>query len=333
MKKWLAAWAFSLLSTGVWAEEPLIDLASEVQPAVAEQGQVQTQSEPDPESKSSESTEPAASNTDGATNKSDTKPDKPSLPPVVAEPAEWGYVAEQAPRYWAQLDSRYQTCALGKNQSPINLTSQQAVQTRGLPALDIAYRDVPLRLIHSDHGLRGNYPLGSYIQLGKQRYELTHYTFHTPSEHHIEGFAYPMEIQLMHRNGEGNQVVMSVIVQEGENNEQLATILKNLPNKKDKLQVFEKVNFNPVKFLPGDKRFYRYIGSMTQPPCEEGVVWLVFSKPIQASISQLVKLNELMGDNARPLQGLNGRVPMKSWMQESADSHPAQSSPGYYFDY
>lgn len=329
MKKWLAAWAFSLLSTGVWAEEPLIDLASEVEPEVAEQVSTEPADETTEESESTNSNDSDSEEKDAENNQ---KTAKPSLPPVLAEPADWGYVAEQGPRYWAQLDSRYQTCALGKNQSPINLTSQQAVHTRGLPALDIAYREVPLRLIHSDHGLRGNYPLGSYIQLGKQRYELTHYTFHTPSEHHIEGFAYPMEIQLMHRNGEGHQVVISVIVQEGENNEQLATILNNLPNQKDKLQVFEKLNFNPVKFLPADKRFYRYIGSMTQPPCDEGVVWLVFSKPIQASISQLVKLNELMGDNARPLQGLNGRVPMKSWMQES-DSHPAQSSPGYYFDY
>lgn len=330
MKKWLAIWALSLLSISVWAQDPLIDLASEIEPEAAEQGADDVQ----PATESSEDSESADANGTDAENKSEqkAKPKPASLPPVLAEPAEWGYVAEQAPRYWAQLDTRYQTCGLGKNQSPINLTSQQAVHTRGLPALDIAYREVPLRLIHSNHGLRGNYPLGSYIQLGKQRYELTHYTFHTPSEHHIEGFAYPMEIQLMHRNGDGHQVVMSVIVQEGENNEQLATILNNLPNEKDKLQVFEKIGFNPVKFLPSDKRFYRYIGSMTQPPCDEGVIWLVFSKPIQASISQLVKMNELMGDNARPLQGLNGRVPMKSWMQES-DNHPSQTSPGYYFDY
>lgn len=329
MKKWLMAWAWSLLATSVWAEEPLIDLASEIQPAAVEQGEAPNQTPTD--SESAEGSDTAASEAQTEENKSETKAES-NRPAVLAEPAEWGYLAEQAPRYWAQLDSRYQTCGLGKNQSPINLTSQQAVHTRGLAALDIAYRDVPLRLIHSDHGLRGNYPLGSYIQLGKQRYELTHYTFHTPSEHHIEGFAYPMEIQLMHRNGEGEQVVMSVIVQEGENNEQLATILKNLPKTKDNLQVFEKVTFNPVKFLPSDKRFYRYAGSMTQPPCDEGVIWLVFSKPIQASISQLVALNKLMGDNARPLQGLNGRVPMKSWMQET-DDHPSQSSPGYYFDY
>ncbi|MBE0494349.1 MAG: carbonic anhydrase family protein [Thiomicrospira sp.] len=324
MNKWLAVWALSLLSAGVWAEDPLIDLASEIESEAIEQGVADTQ----PATQTAQDSEQASSESSAT----DPQPSTPSLASVLAEPAEWGYVAEKAPRYWAQLDSRYQTCALGKNQSPINLTSQQAVHTRGLPALDIAYRDVPLRLIHSDHGLRGNYPLGSYIRLGEQRYELTHYTFHTPSEHHIEGFAYPMEIHLVHRNGEGHQVVMSVIVQEGENNEQLDTILNNLPNEKDKLQVFERVNFNPVKFLPADKRFYRYIGSMTQPPCNEGVVWLVFTKPIQASIGQLVRLNELMGDNARPLQGLNGRVPMKSWMQGS-DAHPSQSSPGYYFDY
>lgn len=324
MKKWLAAWLLSLASTGVWAETPLIDLASEIQP------------EPSEQTEQADSDEASANELDGQDNaessQGSVQTNQPVLPPVLAEPAEWGYLGENGPRYWAQLDSRYQACVLGKSQSPINLTSQQAVYTRGLPSLDIAYREVPLRLIHTSHGLRGNYPLGSYIQLDKARYELMHYRFHTPSEHHLEGFAYPMEIQLVHRNGEGEQVIMSLIVQEGEHNEQLAVILNNLPKQQDKLQVFEKVNFNPARLLPVDKRFYRYVGSATQPPCNEGVVWLVFAKPIQASIGQLIRLNELMGDNARPLQGLNGRVPMKSWMQES-DRQPTQTSPGYYFDY
>lgn len=327
MKKWLAAMALSFLTTGVWAEEPLIDLASEIEPEAVEPTAGLVGSKPAPKARLNDL---GASD---ASQEMSVKATQSSLPPVLREPAIWGYTDKIAPRYWGHLDARYATCVTGKSQSPINLTENQAVHTSGLPSLDISYRDVPLRLIHSDHGLRGNYPLGSFIRLGEQRFELTHYQFHTPSEHHLEGFAYPMEIQLVHRDGEGRHVIMSVIVQEGETNDALTGILNNLPTEKDALQVFERVNFNPVGFLPTDKRFFRYVGSMTTPPCNEGVVWLVFKTPIQASIGQLVKMNELMGENVRPLQGLNGRVPMKSWTLNTGANHPAQMSPGYYFDY
>ena len=311
MRKWLLGFV-CLVSTAAWADGPLIDLAAEINPDLA------SQVEPPP-------TPPAKTE--------EVKAEPEAVAPAISiEPAKWGYEGELAPHLWARLDSRYVLCEQGKSQSPIDLRDNQAVLTRGMPGLDVAYREVPLRLILSDHGLRGEYPLGSYIRLGEQRYELTHYPLHTPSEHHLDGFAYPMEVQLHHRDGDGHRVVLSIIVQEGKTNPHLATLLQNIPQQRDKLQVFEQVNFNPVRFLPQNKRFYRYVGSMTTPPCQEGVVWLVFQQPIDASVSQLVQLHELMGDNVRPLQPLNGRLPLKSWLDASG-SEPRQSGVGYYFDY
>jgi carbonic anhydrase len=313
MKKWLFGCLW-MLSMAVYADGPLVDLAAEINPELAKEAepsapQVEKPAEPKP---------PAAQ--------------EEPVPAVETSPAKWGYLPDVAPHLWGKLDARYLLCDEGKSQSPIDLRESQAVLTRGMPGLDVAYREVPLRLILSDHGLRGEYPLGSYIRLGEQRYEFTHYTLHTPSEHHLDGFAYPMEIQLHHRDGDGHQVVLSVIVQEGKANPHLTTLLQNIPKQRDKLEVFEPVNFNPVRFLPQNKRFYRYVGSMTTPPCQEGVVWLVFQQPIDASVSQLVQFQQLMGENVRPLQPLNGRLPLKSWLDASG-SAPPQSGVGYYFDY
>ena len=325
MKKALVLWMMWIASAA-WAQEPpLIDLAAEVQPAVVNE----QANEAEPETLTPEQTTESEAKQDDEAAKAKQKTQQAEM--ESAKPAEWGYAGEIAPRYWGRLDVRYALCDAGKTQSPINLVDKQAVNTRGLPGLDIAYREVPLRLKLTEHDLIGEYPLGSYIMLGDERYEFTHYQFKTPSEHHIGGFAYPMEIQLYHRDGEGRQVVMSVIVQEGEANETLQTILNNAPKDKNLLQVFEKLDFNPAKFLPSKKEFYRYLGSNTQPPCEQGVVWLVFKQPIQASIGQLIKMHDLVGDNVRPLQPLNGRIPLKSWMSERTDEPRVGS--GYYFDY
>lgn len=320
MKKWYALWVL-LFSPLVLAQEPpLIDLASEIQPTSEQSIELEAMNSTG-EAEASEAQE-------NANNQIKENGQQPALD---QKPAEWGYSNALAPRYWADLDPRYALCGQGQSQSPINLNEKQAVNTQGLPSLDIAYREVPLRLKRTAHDLIGEYPLGSYIKLGKARYEFTHYQFKTPSEHHIGGFAYPMEIQLFHRNGEGQQAVISVIVQEGEGNETLQTILNSVPKEPDVLQVFEKLNFNPARFLPAQKQFYRYLGSLTQPPCEQGVIWLVFKNPVQASIGQLIKMNQVVGDNVRPVQPLNGRIPMKSWMSERSDA-PAVGK-GYYFDY
>lgn len=328
MKKWL--WMLMLCVatvSGAQEEPPLIDLAAEVAPnaAVTEQ-----QTEAQAEKKAIDAINQEVQTKFEAMTRTEAEK-KPASPEVrlSTEPAEWGYLDQVAPRFWSQLDARYALCGTGKSQSPINLRDDQAINTGGLPALDIAYREVPYRVKHTNHGLQADYPLGSYIRLGDKRYELTHYVFRTPSEHQLEGFAYPMEIQLVHRNGEGEHAVISVIVREGKANNHLNTILNNLPTERDKVQVFENVEFNPARFLPANKLFYRYVGSLTTPPCTEGTVWIVFKQPIEASVAQLVKMNELMGNNARPLQPLHGRLPLKSWSDKSG-SDSNRSMDNYY---
>lgn len=327
MKKALVLWMMWVASAA-WAQEPpLIDLASELQ---------QTGGDIEPPAPPTASEQPKALELQPVTKpNTKTEPEsKPVVePPKQVEPAKWSYAAETAPRFWGKLDARYAMCDQGLSQSPINLADRQSVNTSGLPGLDIAYREMALRLNLTDYDLVGEYPLGSYIKLGDERYEFTHYQFKTPSEHHIGGFAYPMEIQLYHRDGEGRHVVMSIIVQEGDYNEPLQTIINNIPRQRNKLKVFEKLNFNPVQFLPEQKEFYRYMGSLTQPPCSQGVVWMVFKQPIEASIGQLMRINQVLGDNVRPIQAVNGRIVMKSWMSDTANASQRRPTTGYYYEY
>ncbi|MCF6346164.1 MAG: carbonic anhydrase family protein [Thiomicrorhabdus sp.] len=238
------------------------------------------------------------------------------------KPKNWRYSGKEGPRYWSDLSPENKQCKAGKNQSPINLKDKAALDTVGLPTLDIYYRDVPLKVINTGHTLQVNYPLGSYIKLGNDRYELLQFHFHTPSEHQKDGFNYPMEAHLVHRDGEGNHVILGVIFQEGEVNPALNILLKNLPKKVGKQELHRRASLNPAKFLPGNTEFYKYSGSLTKPPCSEGVIWMVFKQPIDASAEQIQTLNDIMGDNARPVQPNYARSLLKSWLDPSQEQEP-----------
>jgi len=228
----------------------------------------------------------------------------------------WGYTGEGGPRHWGDLAPENISCKIGKNQSPIDLRDKAAVGTTGLPQLDIHYRDVPLKIVNNGHTLRVNYPLGSYIKVGGHRYELLQFHFHTPSEHKKEGFNYPMEAHLVHKDGDGNLAVIGVIFQEGEENPQVQTLLDNLPKTIGKQEIHRNASLNPVMFFPGNTEFYKYSGSLTTPPCSEGVYWMVFKHPIEASAEQLEAMNEVLGENARPTQPVNSRAMLKSWAEQ-----------------
>lgn len=290
-----------------FAEEPLVDLASELAKIKKENNSTTI---PDDPGAQSNQNSPAGNEAKSADNSSSGQ--------IQGE--QWSYAGQTGPRYWGGLSPDYLQCQLGKNQSPIDLREKRAVGSQGLPELDIRYRDVPLKIIDTGHSIQVNYPLGSYIRLGGKRYELMHYEFHTPSEHQKEGFNYPMEVQLVHKDGDENYVVMGILFQEGEENPAINTLLQHIPKEVGKQQLHEKASLNPVKFLPANTDFFKYSGSLTTPPCHEGVYWMVFKQPIQASAAQIIKLNEILGENARPVQNINSRSLLKSWLEVEPDT-------------
>lgn len=250
---------------------------------------------------------------------------KPKVDTTDEHAIHWGYTGPSGPNHWGELAPENISCKIGKNQSPIDLRDKAAVGTTGLPQLDVVYQDVPLKVINNGHTVQVNYPLGSYIKVGGHRYELLQFNFHTPSEHKKEGFNYPMEMHLVHKDGDGHLAVMGILFQEGEENETLDTLMSHLPRDVGKQHVYKNASLNPASFIPGNTDFYKYSGSLTTPPCSEGVYWMVFKTPIQASAGQIQQMNDLMGDNSRPFQEMNARAVLKSWAE------PLDEPPLYEF--
>lgn len=302
----LSSWTFPTIAQ---AEEPLIDLASELANIKEENNSLTIPD--DPGAQQAENEKPST-----AGGQALQQGEEFAMPLN----APWSYRGQTGPRYWGSLSPDYLPCEMGKSQSPIDLREKTSVGTQGLPELDIRYRDVPLKILQTDYTLQVNYPLGSYIKVGGKRYELMHYKFHTPSEHQKEGFNYPLEVQIVHKDGDDNHAIIAILFQEGERNPVLDELLNYLPKEKNTQQLHEKVSLNPVRFLPANTEFFKYSGSLTQPPCSEGVYWMVFKHPIQASAAQIIKLNEVLGENARPVQNLNARTLLKSWLQIEPDT-------------
>lgn len=307
-------WGLLGVTSSVFAADPpLLDLSAEADQAAQAEAQANLSSVQLPDKPTAASATPA---------ENEAIPEE--LGPIIPL---WSYYGNSAPRYWGQLTPEFALCDTGRNQSPINLKENAAVGTSGLAALDVHYRSTPLKIINTDYRIQVNYPLGNYIRLGRERYELLHFRLHTPSEHQKDGFNYPMEVQLVHKDGEGNHVVIAMLFQEGKFNRVLQKLIDHLPEQVEQEMYHEKVKFNPAKFFPRNTDFFKYSGSLTTPPCTEGVYWMVFKQPLEASYKQIQKINEIMGDNARPIQPLFSRDILKSW------SEPTQAKPIPFYEY
>ena len=290
------------------ASAPLIDLGAEATGG-AHAAPAMVAPEPEPAKVPAKKADAHAAKADGH-----------DAPHKEAHPPHWAYSGSEGPRYWGELAKEFGLCKTGKNQSPIDLKESTAVGTTGLPGFDVYYRDVPMKIINNGHTIQVSVPLGSYIKIGDHRFELLQYHFHTPSEHQKNGFNYPMEVHLVHKDGDGNLAVIGVIFQEGKENEYLADMLMHLPKEVGKEQIVKTVTVNPSKMFPMNKQFFKYSGSLTTPPCSEGVYWMVFKEPVEVSPEQIQQMNEIMGENARPVQPQNSRSLLKSYPDRDAQN-------------
>ena len=315
----LLGWSVAALASGHGSVPLLIDLEKE-----AEQNSHAVSTH----TKSHEKSKPAVTSHQAKPH-SNTHQANKSTHSKSTHAVHWSYSGEGGPSHWGDLDPKYQMCKIGRNQSPVNLMDKTAVNTVGLPGFDVYYRDAPMKIIYNGHTLQINYPLGSYISINGNRYELLQFHFHTPSEHQKNGFNYPMEMHIVHKDGQGNLAVIGILFQEGEENEDLADIIRYLPKDTGKEHLHKYVKVNPVKFFPESKLFYKYSGSLTTPPCSEGVYWMVFKQPVEASAEQLQAMKALMGDNNRPVQPYFSRSILKSWNGAPAAMDMMPLTPGY----
>lgn len=220
----------------------------------------------------------------------------------VRSPGAWGYGQTNGPSQWAKLSRDYFWCGIGKNQSPIDIRRED-VLTTDLRAIEFAYGPVNGRLRRDNGVLTLQVVSGKAAITDEQhRFALTAIQFHSPSEHTDGGNHYPLEVQLVHKDKDGNVAVVAVWFRRDEDNPALGEILAAAQKKGG-----ASVSLDPGKLLPPTTDFYRYNGSLTTPPCTEGVRWYVMSEVAEASEEQLRAFLSLTGRNNRPVQPLNAR--------------------------
>jgi len=223
------------------------------------------------------------------------------------EKAHWGYSGHQGPEQWAQLSGDNLTCD-GKNQSPINLTGFIEAD---LAPLTFNYQQGGEQVINNGHTVQVNYQQGSSLTIDGKQFNLLQFHFHAPSENHINGQSYPLEAHLVHTDKNGNLAVVAVMFTLGKSNNLLAKAWQKMPNHAgEKYDLINKVNV--AELLPKNRDYYRFNGSLTTPPCSEGVRWFVMKDAVTASKAQIKNFESALHEaNNRPIQPLNARVVMQ----------------------
>ncbi len=217
----------------------------------------------------------------------------------------WTYSGAEGPEQWGKLAAEFAPCAAGKNQSPVNLT---AMIDGNLPEISFAYQAGGNEIINNGHTVQVNYRAGSSITLGGQLFELKQFHFHAPSENTIEGNAFALEAHFVHADKDGNLAVIGVMFNEGEANPELEKAWAQMPEKANEKQTLTSA-VDAAALLPSNRDYYRFNGSLTTPPCTEGVRWLVLKTPLTASAAQIEKFTHTMHHpNNRPIQPINARI-------------------------
>lgn len=227
---------------------------------------------------------------------------KASAPAGADTGAEWKWGGDLGPSHWGSLDPSFALCDTGRRQSPVDLTGAQHAPTS---ALRLAYHHATFRTVDNGHTIEAEVEgRAGGIVLGSTRYELVQFHFHAPSEHTLAGRGYAMELHLVHRAADGRLAVIGVLIREGGENAALAELFEHVPAK----GAAGELELDPSALLPPDRAGYRYEGSLTTPPCTEGVRWIVMREPIELSAGQLLAFKHRYFGTVRPVQPLNGRM-------------------------
>jgi carbonic anhydrase len=213
----------------------------------------------------------------------------------------WSYGGDMGPANWASIDEAYAACA-GPQQSPVDLAADDEAQQVNI---ELDYEAALGTLFDTGHGVQVNVEGGTMTIDGKA-FALKQFHFHTPSEHTLDGTSYPAEVHLVHAADDGELAVLGIFYEEGEANDFLAPVWEDLGSKSD-IQTAAPMELNVANMLPSDRVTYTYPGSLTTPPCSEGVRWHVMQQPLTLSAEQLAALTAIYDNNNRPEQPLNDR--------------------------
>ena len=223
---------------------------------------------------------------------------------VDAQAAHWSYDGTGGPETWGQLKPEFATCASGSRQSPIDIRSGVKVD---LEPIQFDYRPTGFSVIDNGHTIQVNLGGGNSIEVQGRRFELLQFHFHRPSEERVNGRQFDMVVHLVHKDPQGKLAVVAVLLDRGSAQPLVQTVWNNLPLERGVEQpVRTELDMNHL--LPADRRYFTYMGSLTTPPCSEGVLWLVLQQPMPVATEQVNVFSRLYPMNARPIQQASGRL-------------------------
>lgn len=225
----------------------------------------------------------------------------------------WGYAGETGPEHWADLSPEFAPCREGVEQSPIDLTgavptTETGIERRvGEAVLTLEQRARVMDLVDNGHTIQITNDVPMALDMDGAHYELVQFHFHAPSEHTIKGEHAPLEVHLVHKSAEGGFAAIGVLIEEGEHDVLWDPIIGSLPDGPGDDRRLEDLDLDMNELRPLPKRYYRYQGSLTTPPCSEGVQWIVMAEKRQISAEQMSAMVLRLHDNNRPIQPLGDR--------------------------
>jgi carbonic anhydrase len=216
----------------------------------------------------------------------------------------WAYEGENGPAYWGKINPAWAKCGDGSRQSPIDIRDGMKVE---LEQITFDYHPSSFNVTDNGKTVQVMVGGGNFITVNNRMYELIQFHFHRPSEERINGKGYEMVVHLVHKDGEGRIAMLALLLERGKPQPVIQTVWNNLPL--EKLETMApSVVLDPMELLPARRDYFTFMGSMTTPPCQEGVLWLVMKEPVQASPAQMALFSRLYPLNARPIQPSSGRI-------------------------
>jgi carbonic anhydrase len=224
---------------------------------------------------------------------------------LAQEDVHWSYEGDTGPEHWGSLSPDFATCAKGVEQSPVDIPANALLNPADLA---FSYQPSAVTIFNNGHTIQVNYDPGSSLTLNGVKYDLVQFHFHTASEHAIGGQHEPMEIHFVHRNAQGGLAVVGVLLKSGGENATYAPIFQNLPPQASQPAPVAGATVDANQLLPAQRTFWRYNGSLTTPPCTEGVKWLVMNTPVEVSDAQIAAFTNIFKNDERPVQPFNART-------------------------
>ena len=224
---------------------------------------------------------------------------------LAQEGVHWSYEGDTGPEHWGTLSPDFAACAKGVEQSPVDIPANAPLN----PAdITFSYQPSAVTIFNNGHTIQVNYDPGSSLTLNGVKYDLVQFHFHTASEHAIGGQHEPMEIHFVHRNAQGGLAVVGVLLKSGSENAAYAPVFQNLPPQASQPAPVAGATVDANQLLPAQRTYWRYNGSLTTPPCTEGVKWLVMNTPVEVSDAQIAAFTSVFKNNERPVQPFNARA-------------------------